>query len=84
VIDLATSLWATTTAYEQLRLFDDAITDATESGLLEEKTVHCNECEVLRWVNDDTTTPDPWFCPACLSCNKDVSRYGTREKPSAL
>ena len=55
-IDLATSLWPTKTAYEQLQLLDDAITDATESGLLEGKTVHCDECEVLRWVNDDTYT----------------------------
>ena len=83
-IDLATSLWPTTTAYEQLQLLDDAITDATESGLLEGKTVHCDECEMLRWVNDDTYTPDPWFCHACVSCKKDISRYGTREKPSAL
>ena len=69
-IDLATSLWPTRAAHEQLQLLDDAITDATESGLLEGKIVHCDECEVLRWVNDDTYTPDPWFCPACLSCKK--------------
>ena len=60
-IDLANSLWPTTTAYKQLQLLDDAITDATEAGLLEGKTVHCDECEVLRWVNDDTYTPDPRF-----------------------
>ena len=83
-IDIASSLWPTSTAYEQLQLLDDAITEATEAGWLEGKTIHCDECEVLRWVNDDTYTPDPWFCPACISCKKDVSRYGTYENPSAL
>ena len=39
---------------------------------------------MLRWVNDGTYLPDPYFCPCCLSCKQEVSKYGTREKPSAL
>jgi hypothetical protein len=83
-IEIATSLWDTKTAYQQLQLLDDAITDATEAGELEGTTVHCDDCEVMRWVNAGTHLPDPYFCPCCLSCKKEVSKYGTREKPSAL
>ena len=80
---IAVSLWDSATAMKQLQRLDDAITEATEIGLLEGWTVHCDECDVMRWINEDTHLPEPWFCPNCLA-NKDASLYGTRLKPSAL
>ena len=80
---IAVSLWDSATAMKQLQRLDDAITEATEIGLLEGWTVHCDECDVMRWINEDTHLPEPWFCPNCLA-TKDASLYGTRLKPSAL
>jgi hypothetical protein len=82
-IEIAVSLWDSATAMDQLQRLDDAITEATEVGMLEGWTVHCDECDVMRWVNEGTHLPEPWFCPICLS-TKDASLYGTRLKPSAL
>jgi hypothetical protein len=82
-IVIAVSLWDSATAMKQLQRLDDAITEATEIGLLEGWTVHCDECDVMRWINEDTHLPEPWFCPNCLA-TKDASLYGTRLKPSAL
>ena len=82
-IEIAVSHWDSRTAMDQLNLLDDAITDATEIGILEGSTVHCDECEVMRWINTGTHLPNPWFCPSCLYF-KDVSLYGTQLEPSPL
>jgi hypothetical protein len=82
-IEIAVSHWDSRTAMDQLNLLDDVITDATEIGILEGSTVHCDECEVMRWINTGTHLPNPWFCPSCLYF-KDVSLYGTQLEPSPL
>jgi hypothetical protein len=82
-IEIAVSHWDSRTAMDQLNLLDDVITDATEIGILEGSTVHCDECEVMRWINTGTHLPNPWFCPSCLYF-KDATLYGTQLKPSPL
>jgi hypothetical protein len=81
-IDIAVSLWDNESAVDQLSRLGDAITNATCEGLLEGSTIYCDNCEVMRWINEGTFLPDPWFCPYCLF-RKDAAVYGTCSRPSA-
>ena len=58
--------WDDLTCYKRLIRLDKIITEFTKNGVLEGRTIHCDNCEVMRWINNDGWfSAGPYLCPRC-------------------
>ena len=58
--------WDDLICYKRLIRLDKIITEFTKNGVLEGRTIHCDNCEVMRWINNDGWfSAGPYLCPRC-------------------
>ena len=58
--------WDDLICYKQLIRLVKIITEFTNNGVLEGRTIYCDNCEVMRWINNDGWfSAGPYLCPHC-------------------